>query len=100
MSDLQQYMIEDLERKIDEHKDDFREFRVEFREWRARFEDQQDHRASASSETAAAVKALRSEFDSYKRSGKILLGVTAAAGAVAAWILDIGDALRKVFGKG
>lgn len=100
MSDLQQYMIEDLERKIDEHKHDFKEFCAEFRDWRARQEDKQDERASAAVLVATKVDGLRSEFDSYKRSGKILLGVTAAFGAFAAWVLDIGDALRRMFGKG
>lgn len=100
MSDLQQYMIEDLEKKIDEHKDDFKEFRSEFRDWRSRFEQRQDERASNSAATASEVRALRMEFDSYKRSGKILLGVTAAVGAFAAWLLDIGAAIGKMFGRG
>lgn len=107
MPDIQSFRIDALEHSLDEHKEEFRDFRREDLEWKKRMEDKMDIRASAgaaaivtAAELAARVDRVDSRIDAYEKASKIAIGLIAILGGIAAWVLDIGDAIRKVFGKG
>lgn len=107
MPDIQTFRIDALEHSIDEHKEEFRDFRREDLEWKKRMEDKMDIRASAgaaaivtAAELTARVDRVDSRIDAYEKASKIAVGFMALIGAFVAWALDFGDAVRKLFGKG
>lgn len=107
MPDLHRFRVDALERSIDEHKEEFRDFRQQDLEWKKRMEDKMDARASGAGETLVAIAKIHSRIDQvdsridvYKRASQLTALVLATLGGLLAWLLDAGDALRRAFGKG
>lgn len=86
--------------RLDEMDEAIRALREEQSRGFDRLYDKLDARESKSDATALAVTKLEARLDSYKNSGKILLGVAVAVGTFLGWVLDIWDKTIKAFGKG
>lgn len=98
--DFIKYRLDEADARDRELREYLRQIRAEMRDGFSMISEKFDSRASATEETVRALLALRSEFDSYKRTGKVLIGVSALFGGFLAWVLDIFDRIPKFFGKG
>lgn len=106
MPDVQSIRVNSLERSIEEHKGEFRDFRREDLEWKKRMEDKMDARSAASAESlvalanlAARVERVDSRIDVYKRTSQVTAALFAVIGGLLAWVLDVGSAIRDVLGR-
>lgn len=104
MPDINRFRVEVLERSIDEHKEEFRDFRQQDLEWKKRMEDKMDIRASGAGEALIAIAKIHSRIDKvdsridvFKRASQITAILLGTLGGLLAWILDVGAAFREVF---
>ena len=104
MPDLNRFRVDVLERSIDEHKEEFRDFRQQDLEWKKRMEDKMDMRASSAGDTLIAIAKIHaridkvdSRIDVYKRASQITAILIGSIGGLFAWVLDIGAAFRELF---
>lgn len=106
MPDLNRFRVDALERSIDEHKEEFRDFRQQDLEWKKRMEDKMDARASGAGETLIAIAKIHSRIDQvdsridvYKRASQLTALVLGTLGGLLAWLLDVGSAVRDALGR-